>query len=51
MNFLRNELQNRTHVKVVKIGETKEDDFVNSLTVHPFEQASEADFYFQQLQP
>lgn len=40
VNFLQNEFQNKSYVKVVKIGNTKEDDFTNSLTTHPFDQVS-----------
>jgi hypothetical protein len=37
-NFIEKELENQVTIKSVKLGETKEDDFANSLTVHPFEQ-------------
>lgn len=37
-NFLMSELKNDVHVRSVRIGNTTEDDFTNSLTVHPFHQ-------------
>lgn len=37
-NFIKNELGNEVIIKSVKIGNTKDDDFTNSLTLHPFEQ-------------
>jgi hypothetical protein len=40
-DFLKKEFNNQVAVKAVKIGRNRDDDFVMSLTVHPFEQVSE----------
>lgn len=37
-NFIQRELDQQVIVRSVKMGESKEDDFTYSLTIHPFEQ-------------
>lgn len=39
-NFIKSELENDVYVRSVKMGNTTEEDFTKSLTVHPFDQVS-----------
>ncbi|XP_070492431.1 palmitoyl-protein thioesterase 1-like [Chironomus tepperi] len=38
VNFITKEMGNDVHVRSVKMGNTTEDDFTNSLVMHPFQQ-------------
>lgn len=40
VNFITKEMGNDVIVRSVKMGNTTDDDFTNSLVMHPFQQAS-----------
>lgn len=48
-NFLTSELENDVYVRSVKIGNTTEEDFTKSLTMHPFDQVKKAFFYYNKF--